>query len=155
VVIDRNRSTDSKLAVVYELGTASVLYECPLFPDMRYEVESDHIHNFTDRQDKEVTVCFHDAADALSFKSKFHAFMPQAPPPEKKKGFLKRLFSGSGKSKKKDKENMVVGKPTNFTHKSHIGFDPSSGFNVRICTSFSLTSLLWLAPLSLILHFVL
>ncbi len=25
----------------------------------------------------------------------------------------------------------VIGRPTNFVHKSHIGFDPDKGFDVR------------------------
>lgn len=42
-------------------------------------------------------------------------------------GFFKRLFSRS------EEKTMTVGNPTNFIHKSHIGFDPEKGFDVRVC----------------------
>jgi hypothetical protein len=40
-------------------------------------------------------------------------------------GFFKRLFG------KEEKVTTVIGRPTNFVHKSHIGFDPDKGFDVR------------------------
>jgi len=43
-------------------------------------------------------------------------------------GLLKRLFSFGNKDEKKQ---AVVGTPTNFVHRHHIGFDPDKGFDVR------------------------
>lgn len=49
-------------------------------------------------------------------------------------GLLKRIFSFG---KKEDENKAVVGTPTNFVHRHHIGFDPEKGFDVRCFSLFS------------------
>jgi Wiskott-Aldrich syndrome protein len=48
------------------------------------------------------------------------------PKDKKKKGFFSKLFGGGDD----DVPNIEFSKPTNFRHQSHIGWDPSKGFEV-------------------------
>lgn len=50
--------------------------------------------------------------------------LPTLPPFRSYAGLLQRIFS-RGKEEKVD-----ISQPTNFVHKSHIGFDPNKGFDV-------------------------
>ncbi len=47
---------------------------------------------------------------------------------KKKGGFLSKLFGGS---EKPEEEEFVLSGPTGFRHESHIGWDPTNGFDIR------------------------
>lgn len=46
-------------------------------------------------------------------------------PKKKKSGFFGKFFGGG------EEENMEISSPTSFQHKSHIGWDPEKGFDIR------------------------
>jgi hypothetical protein len=47
---------------------------------------------------------------------------------KKKGGFLSKLFGGDNKSYE---DEFVLSAPTGFRHESHIGWDPTNGFDIR------------------------
>lgn len=139
VVVDRSPPLCS-LIKLFDLKTYEVKFCQELYVNMSYEMPDPQFHTF--ESDKFIIgLSFADKDEATSIGSAVRGRIPQPNPSsasisesaEKKKGVEKLL--GTMKSSvanlgigKKSNKGMVIGNPTNFQHKQHIGYDPSKGF---------------------------
>lgn len=54
-----------------------------------------------------------------------------ANPKQKKKGWFSRITEKMGLGEDEGNQDIVLSGPTGFRHESHIGWDPSNGFEIR------------------------
>jgi Wiskott-Aldrich syndrome protein len=55
--------------------------------------------------------------------------------PKKKKGWFSRITEKMGLGEDEGGQDIVLSGPTGFRHESHIGWDPSNGFEIRnVCS---------------------
>ncbi|KAF8923605.1 hypothetical protein EDD21DRAFT_367517 [Dissophora ornata] len=125
--------------IVDLMGSRGIIWEQELYENFEYTQERSFFHTFaidnclaafSFADDQEAGVFYKKVLDRESLKkSKSPNGSPGGTPRSKKSGF----FGGSKKEKKpKGKlDKTQIGLPSNFRHLSHIGFDPSKGFNVQ------------------------
>jgi P21-Rho-binding domain/WH1 domain len=126
LIIDRG--INARVLRIFDLQQHDLLFETPLFAGMQYNATNARFHVIEKVPDGQIALQFMSIETGTEFAQKVMSMIPQpdddTPTGKKKAGFFSRLFG------KKERKEADISTPTNFIHKSHIGFDISNGFDV-------------------------
>eukprot|EP01006_Ploeotia_vitrea_P039951 TRINITY_DN66392_c7_g1_i3.p1 TRINITY_DN66392_c7_g1~~TRINITY_DN66392_c7_g1_i3.p1 ORF type:complete len:612 (+),score=316.01 TRINITY_DN66392_c7_g1_i3:169-2004(+) len=135
LIVDRSKDHSPMLVQIWDTTTFDVRYEIELFAGMQYAEAQPFFHVFSTQTGEMYGLSF--AADDESAHAFFRRVSSMIPKDEsseaklKKKGSVSRFFSKMFGKDDDDEAKVQISKPSNFVHRSHIGFNPETGFNVE------------------------
>eukprot|EP01133_Synstelium_polycarpum_P001077 gene1077-1221_t len=124
---------------VVDLASKKIVFEQELCDGFDYQKQRDFFHTFEGDQ-YVYGLSFADVTEAAEFHAHVLNAKAGTKPPapmkdsktekekekKKKKGFFSSVFGGGD-----SEEELDISAPTQFRHESHIGWDPSQGFEIR------------------------
>mmetsp|Transcript_26332 Transcript_26332/g.46702 ORF Transcript_26332/g.46702 Transcript_26332/m.46702 type:complete len:593 (+) Transcript_26332:141-1919(+) len=142
LTIDRENKNLPHLLKILDLGTCETLFCQEIYPMLRYRIPQKDFHTF-EIKGKVVGLRFADVEEAVVFNSRLQSrlrkladdFTKQSLQTQQKTkprasvlGAIKGWFGI--KESKEDAHVAEIGRPENFKHNAHIGFDPEKGIDL-------------------------
>ncbi len=138
LTIDRQRDTKPHLIKILDMGNFRTLFCQELYEMIQYRAPQPDFHSF-EIEDRVVGLRFACTAEAEDFRSNVQRRLEKLAEDMNQrrrevKGERKRNWMGRVKGflglRREEKKKMEIGRPKDFQHKAHIGFDPENGFDL-------------------------
>jgi len=140
LTIDREDESLPHLIKILDMGNFKTLFCQEIYEMLNYRMSQQDFHCF-EIQGKIVGLRFADAAEAKSFSTKVKSRLGKLAEDMNKRrtsardskggGMFEKFRGWFGGKKKQDEKEPVIGRPSDFKHEAHIGFDPEKGFDLN------------------------